>query len=264
MKKFLLTLFILAALGGVLFFFGWAQFSVPPGHVGIIISKTHGVDPIPVKSGEFRWLWYKVIPTNAQIAVFRLDPARFRINFNSILPSGDSYASFAGIGADFSWELEASVSFSLDPNALVGIVSGNNLANQQDLEAHIQTIMQSIEVIVMTAFASVETDNERLEAILAGNQDEALTREVYRRFPEVTDFSFLVQSARFPDFDLYRQVRLLYQEFLTRQRDVIASGFGGHAENHIAAQLRLSELESYGILLTRFPILLDYLALERR
>jgi hypothetical protein len=262
MKKFFLTLFILLALGGTGFFFGWVQLAVPLGSYGIITSKTHGVDPVPVRSGDFRWLWYKLIPTNVQIAVFRLEPARFEIRFNNTLPSGDSYAAFAGIGADFSWELMASVSFSIDPDMLVSIVSRQNLTSQEDLNAYLQYLAQIIEIIIMRTFASVETDNERLENILAGNADEELEREIARRYPEIQNFTFNVRSARFPDFALYRQVRLLYEEFLAQQREVIVSGFGGHAESHIAAQLRLNELESYGGLLTRFPILLDFLAME--
>ena len=262
MKKFFLTLILLLILGGTGFFFGWAQFSVPSGHYGIITSKTHGVDPVPVRSGEFRWVWYKLIPTNVDIAIFRLEPANFDIRFNSTLPSGHSYAAFAGITADFSWELMASVSFSIEPDMLVNLASRLNFASQEDLDAHLHFIAQGIEVIIMRTFASIETDNDRLERILAGNQDEELEKEIAARYPEIRNFSFTIQSARFPDFVLYRQVRLLYSDFLARQREVISSGFGGLAETHIASQLRLSELESYGALLTRYPLLLEYLALE--
>ena len=102
MKKFLVTLLILLILAGTVFFLGWSQMSVPVGYYGVINSKTHGVNPELVRSGEFRWIWYKLIPTNVNIAVFRLDPVNFTMNFSSSLPSGDTYASFAGIEADFS------------------------------------------------------------------------------------------------------------------------------------------------------------------
>ena len=263
MKKFLFNLFILIVIAGAVFLLGWAQFRVPPGAYGIINSKTHGVDPVPVRSGEFRWLWYKLIPTNVNIAVFRLNPVRFNMNFNSSLPSGDSYAAFAGLsGTDFSWELTAAVSFSINPDKLVELAARQNLSNQQELDAYIQEAAQNIEVLIVRSLTSVDTDSERLEKILAGNPDEEMEREIAGRFPEITDFSFNLQSASFPDFVLYRYVRLLYEEFLAKQREVVSSSLGRRAESHIAAQLHFEELERYGELLTKYPVLLDYLALD--
>ena len=263
MKKFIITLFILLILGGVVFFFGWAQFSVPPGAYGVISSKTHGIDPVPVQSGEFRWVWYKLIPTNVQILVFHLEPESTTINFSSSLPSGNSYASFAGLGADFSWEFKASVSFSLDPNMLIPLVTRHNINSQHDLDAWKHDLVQKIEVMVLGILASPETDSERLEKILSGSVDVEMEKEIRNNFPEICDFSFVVQSARFPDFVLYRQVRLLYEEFLIKQREYVANAMGRRAENHIEAQFHFGELERYGELLTKYPVLLQYLALEK-
>ncbi|MCL2208791.1 MAG: hypothetical protein FWC19_04205 [Treponema sp.] len=265
MKKFLFTLFILLALGGVGFFFGWVQLKVPPGSFGIINSKTHGVDPIPVRSGEFRWLWLKLIPTNVQISVFRPETMKFPIEFNSSLPSGNSYASFAGMGtSDFSWKLDAEISFSISPDMLVPIVSKYNLTDQESLDAYMQDIASNIKIIILRNLSSAETDASRIERILSGAQDTVMEQEIKNRFPEIRDFTFTVTSAAFPDFTLYRQVRLLYEEFLSKQREYVSTAFGRRAEGHIEIQLRLMELEGYGELLSKYPILLDYLALEMK
>jgi len=262
MRKFFITLLILIALCAAAFFYGWAQFSVPPGSYGVINSKTHGTDPQIVHSGEFRWVWYKLIPTNVQIAVFRIEPARFRVDFNSSLPSGNSYAAFAGLGADFSWELKGEISFILDPQALVSVVSKHNLTGQEDLDAYQQDIERKIEVIILRTLSSAGTDSQRLERILATGADAEMEREVKSQFPQINDFSFVIQSARFPDFILYRQVRLLYEDFLTKQREYVAAAFGRRAEGHIETQLRFEELERYGDLLTKYPVLLEYLAMN--
>ena len=251
------------ALGATGFFFGWAQFSVSPGLYGVISSKTHGVDPEPVRSGEFRWVWYKLIPTNVQIAVFRIEPVKFHVDFSSSLPSGDSYASFAGLGADFSWELKGEISFSLDPEMLVSVASEHNLASQEELDAYLQDIARNIEVIILRILSSAETDSLRMERILSGSADEEMEKEVKKQFPQIRDFSFVIQSAKYPDFVLYRQVRLLYEEFLAKQREYAAASFGRRAENHIEAQFHFSELERYGELLTKYPVLLEYLAMNR-
>jgi len=264
MKKFFFTLFFFAVIGGVVFFYGWVQLTVPPGSYGIISSKTHGVDPEPVRSGDFRWLWYKLIPTNVQIAVFRLETAKFPIDFSSSLPSGDSYAAFAGLSAvDFSWNLKGEVSFNIDPDMLVSLVQQHNLADQDALEAYLQDVAREIKVIILRTLSSAETDSLRVENILSGSPDAQMERQIRNRFPEIRDFSFIISSARFPDFTLYRQFRLLYEEFLAIQREFLTAALGTRAENHIEAQFRLGELERYGELLTKYPILLEYLSMDR-
>ena len=253
----------LLILGGAIFFLGWPQLSVPPGSYGIIISKTHGVDPLPLRMGEFRWLWYKLIPTNVKIAVFRLDPVSFTINQSSTLPGGDIYAAFAGLRADFSWDLKATASFNICPDKLVYIVEQNNIIDQEGLDSIIQDFALKIEAIILRNIAALEADTHRLEKILSDGQDEQIYSEISYQFPEIRDFTLIIQSVKFPDFALYRKTRLLYEEFLEKQREIIAAGFAGRAESHIASQLHFDELRRYGELLTQFPVLLDYLRMER-
>jgi hypothetical protein len=102
----------------------------------------------------------------------------------------------------------------------------------------------------------------RIEQVLSGNPDMQIEREIRNRFPEIRDFSLVIQSARYPDFILYRQLRLLYEEFLANQREFVSASFDTRAENHIESHFRFLELERYGDLLTRFPVLLEFLAME--
>jgi len=264
MKKFFITLFILIIIAGVAFFFGWAQFSVPPGKYGVIYSKTHGIDPKPVQSGEFRWIWYKLIPTNVHISVYSLDYIKFPVEFNSSLPSGDTYAGFVGLkDADFSWNLKGEFSFRLDPQMLISVVTNNNITNQDDLDAYLQSCAKNIETLLLRLLSSQGTDSARLEQLMSGNQDADLDREIKEGFPEICDFSIKIQSAKYPNFALYKQLRQIYEDFLSSQREYAISSFGKRAENHIETQLRFEELEKYGDLLTRYPILLEYLAMEK-
>jgi len=262
MKKFIVTLFFLLILGGVVFFFGWAQFKVPPGSYGIVSSKTHGVDPRTIQSGEFRWIWYKLIPTNVQITIFNLDTVNHSININNTLPSGSSYAAFAGISADFSWQLSASVSFRLDPQQLAVLAAEHNLTSQEALDAFQRDLAQKIEVFIIRQLF-VNDDNQRLEGLLTGTSGDDIEREVTRQFPQIIDFSFVVRNIRFPDFALYRQVRFMYEEFIGKQREFISEALGRRAEDHIQTQLHFSELENYGQLLEKYPVLLEYLALQK-
>jgi len=263
MKKFFFTLFILIVIGGAVFLAGWAQFSVPPGSYGVITSKTHGVDPQPVRSGEFRWVWYKLIPTNVKIAVFHPENQKFEVNFNSSLPSGDIYAAFAGLGADFSWEIKATMSFNINSDMLIPIISKQNITNQDELNGYLQNLAQNVETLIMSALSSGEIDVLRLEKLLSGVPDKELEMEILKSYPEIQDFLLMIQYAKFPDFVLYREVRLLYEEYMAKQREYISTGLSRRAENLIALRLHFEELERYGELLTKYPVLLEYLALEK-
>ena len=263
MKKFLITLLILIVLGSAGFFFGWAQLSVPHGQYGVITSKTHGVAPDLVRSGEFRWIWYKLIPTNVVISVYKLEPATYQINYSNSLPMGLNYASFAGLtNVNFSWNIHGEFSLSIDPEKLIQLVSRHNIINQHDLDEYLTDVSQEIEVIILRHLAASADNVEKLERIMAGNLDLEMEREIYERLPEITNFTFIVNSADYPDFILYRTLRQIYEDFLTHQREQITADFGRRAEMRIESQLRFEELERYGELLTRYPILLDYLSLE--
>lgn len=243
---------------------GWVQFSVPPGKYGVVISKTHGLDLKPVKSGEFRWIWYKLIPTNVKISVFTLDQYKYPINFKSSLPSGDVYSSFVGLSnADFSWNLYGEISYSLDPQMLVPVANEYNLTNQEELDYYMENTAKNIEVLILRILSSSGNDSARLEQIMSGNPDARLDKEINENFPEIMDFSLKIYTAKYPDFVLYREIRQIYEDFLKSQRDYLNSSFGKRAQTHIETQLRFDELERYGDMLTRYPILLDYLRMEQ-
>jgi len=265
MKKFIITFIILLILAGTAFMFGWVQFSVPAGKYGVIVSKTHGIDSKLVRSGEFRWLWYKLIPTNVKIRVFDLEYNKFPIHFSSTLPSAVNYAAFAGItNADFSWDISGEVSFGIDPQMLVSLVSRHNMTNQEELNEYINTISKDIDITILRSLSSASDNASRIERILSGGRDIAMEKEIKDKYPEILDFSIIIHSVKYPDFVLYSYTRQLYDDFLATQREHISASYGVRAENHISTQQHFSELERYGELLTKYPILLDYLALEKR
>jgi hypothetical protein len=262
MKKFLVTLVILIILGGVAFFFGWAQLAVPPGAYGVIRSKTHGIDPRLVREGEFRWVWYKLIPTNVDITVYRLNRVEHSFSVRNSLPSGDTYAAFAGITADFSYNISADVSFSIKPDALVSLIAGYNIGSQDDVQVLEKSLAGDMEAFILRRLGSAGESGGELEEILGAGSSPALENALKERFPTVEHIRCLIKTAVFPDFALYRQVRGLYEAYLAQQKDYMAGDLREKAENRIDSRLRFDELERYGELLTRFPILLRYLALE--
>jgi hypothetical protein len=263
MKRFFVILLVLIILGGAGVFFGWAQLPVPPGAYGVMRSKTHGVDPQIIREGEFRWVWYKLIPTNVKTEVFSLNKISRSIKTSGILPSGDVYASLSGLSADFSWEISGQFSFNIKSEALPSLVASGDIASGEDLETYENMLADRIEAHILDFLVSYSEDSGKMEAIMVSGSVPELAESVNRTFPEIEGFSCLIRSTRYPDYALYRSVRSLYEDYLKQQELSFRTILSGEAESRTLSRQRLDELSKYGELLTRYPVLLQYMAMEK-
>jgi hypothetical protein len=262
MKK-VLTILILLGLAAAVFFRGWAQFEVPPGSYGVIRSKTHGTDDSVLRPGEFRWVWYKLIPTNTTVQVYTLAEQSFPIEIKGKLPSGDVYSAMVGLRTDFSYEVKGSVSWSLRPEALPGLVEYRNMASQADLNAYVQKLSPEIESRIRQKLWIYAEKEEALDRIQVRGSIPELQQELEAAFPDTENLTLRLEIITFPDFVLYREVRGLYEDYIAGQRQSLNAGLDRMAEETILAKRRFEELSLYGELLNKYPILLNYLALEK-
>ena len=235
---------------------------VPPDSYGVIRSKTHGIDQNLVRPGEFMWVWYKLIPTNAKTIIFRLDTVTKSISAKETLPSGRTYSIFTGMAEDFSWEINAVFSFSLNPESLIELVSVNNFGTQEELDHYAGTIAGQIEHYLLRRINSSEEFVSNIENLLNNGEDRGIEREVLEQFPQISHFSLIVQSAKMPDFEVYTYAKELYTEYIAMQKDFLTGDVAERARARADFFGRFGELELYGELITRFPLLIDYLNLE--
>jgi hypothetical protein len=265
MKKFLFFLIVLIALGGTGFFLGWAHLTVPPGSYGVMRSKIYGLDSETIMDGEFRWLWYKLIPTNVDISVYTISPVRHSFRNSGSLPSGQVYVNLAGLEADFSWEVAGEFGFSIRPEALPEITAREIISDDAGLRRAEEDIASRIESLILdrlSAYADNE-DETRLESLILTGTLPDLNREIERAFPEIENLSCTIRTVRYPHFELYRSVKSLYREYLQQQSAMLDPAVMREAERRIDLRTRIDELTRYGELLTRYPVLLEYLALEK-
>jgi len=262
MKKFFKTLLVLAIIAGLALFFGWAQLGIPPDGYGVIRTKTHGLYPRLVRPGEFLWIWYKLIPTNSKTTVLRLNPVNHSFTAENTLPSGKIYSSFAGIKGDFSWRINGAVSFNINPDAVIPLFSANVISSQEDLTGYEKDIAEQIEEIILR-YAGNEEFSKEFETLITDGENPWFEREIIRQIPTLNNISLRVRSAKFPDFELYRQAKLLFDNYMTVQNEFVLGDLRERAKSRIDALFRFDELELYGTLLTEYPVLLDYLALEK-
>jgi len=262
MKKFLATLFVILVLSGTVFFFGWAQAGVPPDAYGVIRSRTHGVDPELIRPGEFRWLWYRLIPGNTKTTAFRLNTVRHDFSAKNMLPSARIYSDFHGAEGNFSWEINAAFSFNIHREALVSLVTSRNITTQEELSLLERDFADQIEAFIIRTIILEGGDESRIEELLVDGRSAELEAEIAQRFPAIANFSLRVRAVNIPDFALYRQFRSLYEYFLARQGEFLSEILPERARDRVEFMHRLDELSRYGALFTRYPILLDFLALE--
>ena len=265
MKKFLFVLILLIILGGVIFLLGWTQLTVPPGSYGVMHSKTHGLEERVISDGEFRWLWYKILPTNTTVSVFNLYPVRHSIRSSGSLSSGQVYASLAGLDAEFNWEITGDIVFSIKPEYLPALTARENVSDDSGLREVERGIAANIERLLLQRIKTYADsgDETRLETLrIAGTLPE-LDREIETQFPEIENFSCIIRSVRFPDYQLYRSVKRIYDDYLARQNELLRQEVTKEAETRIDTRTRIDELAMYGELLTKYPILLQFMALEK-
>jgi hypothetical protein len=266
MKKVFGFFIVLIVLAGAAFFFGWAQLSVPPGSYGVLRSKTHGMDPAVIREGEFRWVWYKLIPTNVVVLVFTPNRVNVPVSVRGVLPLASTYAEKTGISADFSYNIEADLSFSIKPGSLPSLTMAKGLMDQAALEEYERNLARE-----MGFFARKQLEAYAVQDQLSGgsgpyygNLQAASARlegEIGGAFPDVENLSCVIRDAKTPDFALYAAARSLYADYLDLQKELLGAEIAGRTEWGVNNQLRFAELEKYGELLTKYPVLLQYLEL---
>ncbi len=206
MKKFLACVLILAIFTGAVFYIGWTQFRVKPDTMGVVVSKTSGVEEKPVLNGEFAWHWQFLLPTNATLKIFQIKPLNTQKTVSGTLPSGEAYASIYNAEKLFDYSFTFDISLTLSPQAVVELIKQNKVSDDTDLSAYLEgaasTMAQhAVNYILNRAQGNTEFRVEALkrEEILRGVQ-------IYKDFPEIDVTTFAILNSKLPDYNMYKKI----------------------------------------------------------
>jgi hypothetical protein len=226
-------------------------------------SKTHGVDGELIREGTFRWVWYKLIPTNVSFTFFTLDPVDGTFEIEDTLPASDTYAAFMGVPVDFSYKISGSFSFTVKGEALPALAAQWGITDQAGLDEYERRLAREIEALAGDRLRVLAENRDTLGGLPGASSAAArVEAEVRQAFPDIENLSLGIHGVRSPDFSLYDSVRSLYTDYLARQQELLETEVHSAASRTLASQFRFDELAKYGELLTRYPILLQYLAIE--
>lgn len=190
MKRFLISLFILALFSGAVFYIGWTQFKIKPENIGVVISKTNGIDKVPVENGKFSWHKQFLLPTNAQLKSFSIKPV------NTLKTVSGAILSIYG---DNTYSFDFTISLTVSPQVIPILLEENKISDSEDLSKYLtnaaDTIAQlSAEYMVKR---SLENPNFMPESV---RRDELLRSiKIYQEYPEIDMTVFAVTKSKLPN-----------------------------------------------------------------
>ena len=207
MKKFLACVFIICVFSGVIFYIGWTQFRVKPNRMGIVVSKTSGIEKKPVLNGSFSWHWQFLLPTNAEIRTFEIKPVNVTKHVTGTLPSGDAYSTLYGVKNLFDYSFTFDISLTVSPESIVELVQMNKVTDDNDLTAYLEgaaaTLAQLASDYILRRAAdnpSFRPESLRREEILKGVR-------IYQEFPEIDVSVFTLTQSKLPDYIIYKKIQ---------------------------------------------------------
>ncbi|MCP5515246.1 MAG: hypothetical protein H7A26_07265 [Spirochaetales bacterium] len=272
MKKFLFFMFLLAAAAAAVLYFGWVR--VPENNSALFFSSLTGYDNTLMRTGKFHWRWQKLIPGNSKIYFVNTGSRKAEISLKGKLPSADTLsAAFPG-SPDFTWTASLTASYKPDDAFIRDFVM--NITSGEQLEAVIDSEKtKAIHEITDTQIelalrnyieGSMNTIISGSDEIIDPSKDifskEAMNAEILEKVENISQLEIEVQNFSFPDLRLYRKIMEQYAEISSIKKQQILDSEIKSAAFETDLEKRLEILEKYGQLLTKYPILLEYLKIN--
>ena len=259
--RFFITLLILIAAAGTVFWFGWVQFSLEEGEYAVVYSKSNGYESEVLRNGEFAWRWQALLPTNLTLHTFKLETRGVTVDRSGKLPSGDFYAAMVGEDVSFDWGIEVKIFYRMNPDSLPSLVADGLVAAELDSHYNDFESRLSSEIVRLIA-AEVESDPEetignRLPRLEIGIKDKAAAID-----GRIIIVDAAVKDLSYPDLVLYAEARRLVLDLMNKRQAVMTEVENAAVRREGIQSARLELLEEYGRVFDKYPILLDLFALE--
>lgn len=252
MKRFVFLLIIIVLLAGTGFGFGYVQLRIDASEVGVLFSRTSGWDPVVHRPGELAWRWQLLIPTNAHLYRFPIEPRRVSVDSRSFLPSAELYSRYLEGSPSLDHSISLSVTYKplpTAPGALapLGITpeTFDDWLDEQD--DRIST--RAIEALGTAADRGINGITETAQSV-----HDSLSADN----PNLEIISVHIAELHMPDLRLYEAGRQAYLDVQAARRRSLAEGAASAAREESRATSQVDILGRYGAILTEYPVLLEY------
>lgn len=265
MKKALISLLLLSAAAAAVFYFGWTSFAIPPGQFGVLITKTGGVHQTVIEPGNFTWNWERLLPTNSTLKVFALAPRSVSHTSAGVLPSGKLFAGGMEGNPDFSWNVSLTVTARLDPAKLPALLKDSGISDQNALDTWVDNRLKNLaDEAVRRALNEAVNGSDTPGGALSEPASLALylsKAAASESAGEMIGIETRVDSLSYPDTDLYRLAKQTYLAYLDEKTRQFTAAAVREAGSAAADRFTLDRYEQWGALLTKYPILIDFINL---
>ncbi len=259
MKKFIISLIILAVFASFALLWGWLEFFVPVDKYGVLISKTSGIKNEVISKGNFTWAWERLIPTNSKLYVFSATPKTYTKEILGSLPSANIYSNMLEGAPDFSYSFSVEVVLNILPETLPRFVDSKGGTDQEILDEYLNTQAESI------ARSTIEfilerslTDTDFVVEASYSNSQLIEGIDVRTNYSDLEIASLTVNNIKLPDTSMYNLAKntyTVYQESI--QQNLIEAA---ESQSTLATEtyLELERLSQLGRVLAEYPQLIEY------
>ena len=209
MKRFFICVLILTLFFFAIFFVGWSQFRVKSGMTGVVVSKTGGINEKPVVNGVFSWNKEFLLPSNANLLLFSIEPLTVTKNIRGSLPSSQFY-ELLGKDYDFSYNFNFEICITISPEGIVQLLKENVISSEESLKDYMQTSASLIAERASDYYLKKAVSSKSFRPEQVRREDLYRSLKLYEECPWIELSLFSVLDYEVPDFELYEKVRSNY------------------------------------------------------
>ena len=253
MKKFIFLLILILIASGTAFYFGWIR--LPENTQAVAYSSITGYDNRIIKSGSFNWRWQKIIPKTFKIYIFDDSVHTTSVVSEGELPSGKVYSSILAGNPDFAYRISFAVKYVIDSSLLPSLLETGEIEDSlskwyKEKDREIENTGKNFITSMQNASSSL-TNSSELEKKLGDYLLENLTG--------INFSSITLNNFNIPDMDLYSEAKRQYLNIIKNRENLVLESQTKAASQNADLERQLELLEKYGKLLTKYPILLEYI-----
>ena len=254
MKKFIFLLILILIASGTAFYFGWIR--LPENTQAVVYSNITGYENKTVKSGSFIWRWQKLIPRAFKLYIFDDSVHTTSVVSEGELPSGRVYSSILAGNPDFTYRISFSVKYVIDSALLPSLLEAGDIDESslpewyKEKDREIENSGKNFITSMQNTSVSL-TDSSELEKKLGDYLLENLSG--------ISFSSISLNSFNIPDMDLYSEAKRQYLNIIKNRENLVLESETKAASANADLERQLELLEKYGELLTKYPILLEYI-----
>lgn len=261
MKKFLLSFLIVLIFAGTLFIFGWVALFIPIGEYGVLISKTGGIDATVLQAGNFDWRWERLIPTNSQIRTFSAYPQSFSKTITGTLPSAEVYENMLEGNHDFSYRFSVEIIMNIKPEALPAFVRKTGALDQAALDDYLNAQVESIARAAVQFVLENSMDETGFVIGASLSETELIDGiQAKTRYPDLLIEAIYINDVKLPDIAMYLQAELTYDVYQRAIQVTLSEAAQLQGTQAAENYLELERFSRLGLVLTEYPILIEFMS----